>query len=326
MAADALSATRPPASRPASPLRRLRRALDRHWYGWAMVLPVVIVMAVLVLYPLGKGIYYSLTDANESNVARHIGMNHIPATYHMVWFKNYADILSDGYFWGRLVWTVVWTVCCVTLQVSLGMALAVMLNRRVRGRAVYRALLIVPWAVPAFVSVFAWRLMLNSQYGVFNSVLTHLGLPAQDWLGSPTAMKVAVVIVNVWIGIPFNMVAMLGGLQAIPRELYEAAEMDGASPWQRFTGVTLPGLRPVTATVVMLGTIWTFNQFPVIWLMLGQTTDDSADILVTAAYRLIGSGVSDYAGAAAYGVLILAVLLAFSTYYRKQINRGEAVS
>ncbi|MGW0880379.1 carbohydrate ABC transporter permease [Streptomyces sp. NPDC002671] len=311
-------------SRPAR-VSALRRSWEKYWYAWAMVTPVAIVIGVLVLYPLGYGFYQSLTDANEANVATTIGAFHRPATYKFVGFDNYWHILSgaDGDFYPRLVWTVVWTVSCVALQVGLGMGLAVLLNRKMRLRGFYRAMLILPWAVPSFIGVFAWRLMLNSQYGVFNDILTSVGLPAQDWLGTSLAQKVAVIMVNVWIGIPFNMVAVLGGLQSIPKELYEAAEMDGASPWQRFVNVTLPGLRPVTNTVILLGCIWTFNMFNVIYLLLGNNTTGDTDILVTFAFRKAFTGISDYAGAATYGIIILALLMAFSTFYRRNTLKSE---
>ncbi|MEU2742506.1 sugar ABC transporter permease [Streptomyces sp. NPDC007095] len=303
----------------------LRRSWDKYWYAWAMVTPVAIVLTVLVLYPLGYGIYQSLTDANESNVASTIGAFHRPATYKFVGLDNYWHVLSgaDSDFYPRLLWTVIWTVSCVTLQVGIGMGLAVLLNRKVRFRGFYRAMLILPWAVPSFIGVFAWRLMLNSQYGVFNEIITAFGLPAQDWLGTPLAQKIAVIMVNVWIGVPFNMVAVLGGLQSIPKELYEAAEMDGASPWQRFVNVTLPGLRPVSNTVILLGCIWTFNMFNVIYLLLGNNTSGDADILVTFAFRKAFTGISDYAGAATYGIIILALLLAFSTFYRRSTLKSE---
>ncbi|GGU78170.1 ABC transporter permease [Streptomyces filipinensis] len=304
---------------------RLRRSWDKYWYAWAMVTPVAVVIAVLVLYPLGYGFYQSLTNANESNVAATIGAFHRPATYDFVGLDNYWHVLSgaDGDFYPRLVWTVVWTVCCVALHVAIGMGLAVLLNRKMRLRGFYRAMLILPWAVPSFIGVFAWRLMLNSQFGVFNEIITAVGLPEQNWLGTPLAQKVAVIMVNVWIGVPFNMVALLGGLQSIPKELYEAAEMDGASPWQRFVNVTLPGLRPVSNTVILLGCIWTFNMFNVIYLLLGNNTTGDTDILVTFAFRKAFTGISDYAGAATYGIIILALLLAFSTFYRRNTLKSE---
>ena len=319
-------ARRPCAPRPGL-VTTLKRSWDKYWYAWAMVAPVVIVIGVLVMYPLGYGTYLSFTNANERNVAQNIGPIHIPASYTFVGLHNYWQILSgqEGDFYPRLEWTVVWTVSCVAITYAIGLGMATLLNRPMRFRLFYRLTLILPWAVPAFIGVFAWRLMFNSQYGVFNDIITAAGLPAQDWLGTPFAQKVAVIIVNVWAGVPFMMVALLGGLQAIPHELYEAAEMDGATPFQRFVNVTLPGLRPVTSTVILLSTVWTFNMFPIIYLLLGTNTTGDTDILVTHAYEMaFGGGASDYAGASTYGIVILLILIAFSTFYRRQIKPEQA--
>ncbi|EME96367.1 putative maltose ABC transporter permease [Streptomyces mobaraensis NBRC 13819 = DSM 40847] len=304
---------------------RARRSFDTHWYAWAMVLPVVVVLAVLVGYPLGRGIYLSLTDANEANVGRTIGVNHIPSTYEFVGLDNYWKVLSgqEGHFYGRLGWTVVWTAACVFLHYAIGLGLALLLNRRMRFRALYRVLLILPWAVPAFVATFSWRLMFNEKYGVLNAMLEKLGVGAVDWLGDSTLQKMSAVAVNVWLGVPFMMVAILGGLQSIPAELHEAAEMDGASPWQRFRHVTLPGLRPVSGTVILLGTIWTFNMFQVIYLLIGQGASSESEILVTYSYRLAFQGIRDYAGSATYGILILSLLLVFAVFYRRLLARQE---
>ncbi|WP_328913077.1 MULTISPECIES: carbohydrate ABC transporter permease [unclassified Streptomyces] len=307
-------------------LTSIRRSWDKHWYAWAMIAPVVIVIGVLVMYPLVYGIYLSFTNATESNVAKNIGPVHIDATYHFVGLHNYWQILSgqDGDFYPRLEWTIVWTVSCVAITYAIGLGMAMLLNRPVRFRLFYRLALILPWAVPAFIGVFAWRLMFNSQYGVFNDVITSFGLPSQDWLGTPFAQKIAVILVNIWCGVPFMMVAILGGLQSIPNELYEASEMDGASPRQRFLNVTLPGLRPVTSTVILLSTVWTFNMFPIIYLLLGNNTTGDTDILVTYAYQKAFTGVSDYSGAAAYGIVILLILVAFSTFYRRQLKSEQS--
>jgi arabinogalactan oligomer/maltooligosaccharide transport system permease protein len=300
----------------------LRRALDRHWYAWAMVAPVVIVLALLVLYPLARGLWFSLTDANESNIGRTIGPNHIPSTYQFVGLDNYRHVLSgaEGHFYPVLAWTVTWTLVCVALHYGLGLALALLLNQRARFRTGYRIMLILPWAVPPFVSVFAWRLLLNGQAGIVNKALGGLGLPAVAWLSDPTWQKVSVIGVNTWIGVPFMMVALLGGLQSIPAELYEAAEMDGASAWHRFRYVTVPSLRPISNTVILLGCIWTFNQFAIIFLLVGQAAGASSQILVTYAYQLAFSGVRDYSGSATYGALILSLLLVFAVVYKRRLG------
>ncbi|MFF7649599.1 carbohydrate ABC transporter permease [Streptomyces sp. NPDC007983] len=290
-----------------------------------MVAPVVIVLGLIIGYPLGRGVYLSLTDANEANVERTIGINHIPATYRFTGLDNLTAVLKDQVFLDRLLWTVTWTVSCVTVTFGLGLGLAVLLNRRFAGRAVYRSMLILPWAVPAFVSVFAWRLLYNEKNGILNKLLDGGGIDAVPWLNDPTLAKIAVIAVNVWLGVPFMLVALLGGLQSIPGERYEAAEMDGASPWQRFRHITLPGLRPVSATVVLLSTIWTFNMFPVIYLLTRGGPGDATEILVTYAYRIsFVNSPRDYGGASAWGVLILLILMLFAVVYRRALRKqGE---
>ncbi|NSC21351.1 sugar ABC transporter permease [Streptomyces albus subsp. chlorinus] len=303
-------------------MKRIIALSARHWYAWTMVAPVALVLGLIVGYPLGRGVYLSLTDADEANVERHIGVNHIPASYEFVGLDNYRSILTDGVFWDRLGWTALWTAACVGLTFALGLGLANMLNRTVRGRAFYRVAMIVPWGIPAFVSVFAWKMLFNEKNGLLNKVLDGGGIDGVPWLGDPTWAKVAVVAVNVWLGVPFMIVAMLGALQAIPGELYEAAEMDGAGPWQRFRHITLPGVRAVSGTVILLSTIWTFNMFPVIFLLTRGGPEDSTEILVTYAFRLsFVNSPRDFATSAAWGVLILLLLSLFTVVYRRALRR-----
>ncbi|MEV4732060.1 sugar ABC transporter permease [Saccharopolyspora sp. NPDC049426] len=300
----------------------MRNFLARYWFGYAMVLPVVAVLALLVVLPLLQGVHFGFTDINDTNIANPVLDRE--ARYSFVGWDNYLNVLSGsaafGSFWATLVRTVIWTFACVVCHYGIGLGLAMLLNRRMRGRGLYRVLLILPWAVPVFISAFAWRYLLNADYGLLNWVLETLGLPGQVWLGQSDLALVSVIVVNVWLGVPFMMVALLGGLQAIPSDLYEAAEMDGATPWQRFVNVTLPGLRPVSSSVVLLGVIWTFNMFPVIYLITGN--NPHTRILVTYAFERFFSGATrDYAIASTYGVLILSVLLVFAAIYRRAMAR-----
>ncbi|GAA2658188.1 sugar ABC transporter permease [Streptomyces aculeolatus] len=303
----------------------LKQSYSRHWYAYAMVAPVVAVLGVLVAYPLGRGVYLSLTDATSDNVGRTIGVNKIPDSFSFVGFDHYVEILTGSAadtFWKQFVWTLFWTAACVALHYGIGLGLAVLLNRRMRGRTLYRLALILPWAVPTFVTVFSWRMIL-ADGGVLNSAFASVGMPEPAWLSEPFWQRTAAIVVNTWCGVPFMMVSLLGGLQSIPGELYEAAETDGATPWQRFRHVTLPGLRAVSSTVIMLGVIWTFNQFIVIFLLFGSTAPDT-EILVTWAYRLgFGQTPRDYAGSAAYGVIILSMLVVLVSVYRRWLNRNE---
>ncbi|MET8175591.1 carbohydrate ABC transporter permease [Streptomyces clavifer] len=303
------------------PPSRLRRALSVHWYAWTMVAPVVIVIGVIIGYPLFRGLWLSLTNADERNVARSIGVNEIPATYEFVGVDNYVDALTGGQFLSTLGWTLVWTVSCVGVTFCLGMALANILNRKIAGRSAYRMALILPWAIPGFVSVFAWRFLYNEDRGLLNKLLTGSGFDGIPWLNDPTWAKFSVIAVNVWLGVPFIMVALLGGLQSIPSEQYEAAEMDGATAWQRFRHVTLPGLRPVSTTVILLSTIWTFNMFPVIFLLTRGGPGEATQILVTQAYKFsFEISPRDFAQSSTWGVLILVLLMLFAVVYRRVLR------
>jgi arabinogalactan oligomer / maltooligosaccharide transport system permease protein len=324
-----------PARAPSRPPGRIRRAAATHWYAWAMVVPVVIVLGVLVLYPLVRGIFISFTDLNESNQRDEICTKVLgggtecvpnPNAAEFVGLDNYVAILTGekGEFWLQFVNTLVWTASCVALHYAIGLALAVMLNRKIRGRGIYRVLLIVPWAVPAFVSAFAWKFIFNERNGLANLALTSLGLEPVAWFSERWTSLFTAIVTNVWLGVPFMMVALLGGLQSISADLYEAAEMDGATPWQRFVNVTLPGLRPVSATVILLGTIWTFNMFPIIFLVTEGQPAGQTEILVTGAFRAAFEGIRQYAFASAYGMLILSMLVVFAVAYRKMLSRqGE---
>lgn len=314
---------------------RLRRSWEKHWYAWAMVAPVVIVLAVLILYPLVRGIVISFTNLTEANQLAEIctktltgGEECVPNqnSWEFVGIDNYTKVLTGevGEFWQQFWVTLVWTVSCVVFHYGLGLGLAVLLNRKVRGRGIYRVLLILPWAVPGFVSAFAWRFMFNQNFGLINGVLTSIGLEPVAWFDQQGTALLTAIVTNIWLGVPFMMVSLLGGMQSISAELYEAATIDGASSWQRFINVTLPGLRSVSMTVILLGTIWTFNMFPIIFLVTGGEPAGKTEILVTGAYRAAFQGIRNYSLSATYGVLILSILLVFATFYRRALRRqGE---
>lgn len=307
---------------------RLKQGFDRHWYAYAMVIPTVLVLGVLVIYPLFQGIYQSFTDLNESNQRAEICTKVLggaetcrpnPNRAEFVGIDNYVSVLSGevGDFWLQFGNTLVWTVACVTFHYGLGLGLAVMLNRRLSGRSIYRVLLIVPWAVPAFVSAFAWRFLFDQRFGLINASLEAVGIDPVAWFDQRWTSLFTAIVTNIWLGVPFMMVALLGGLQSIPQDLYEAAEMDGTTAWQRFRHVTLPGLRPVSSTVILLGTIWTFNMFPIIFFVTRGQPAGQTEILVTGAFRAAFEGIRNYSLAATYGVLILSMLVVFATVYRR---------
>lgn len=290
---------------------------ERMWVAYAFLAPVAVVMAVIVIYPLIGSIVSSFTDLNRSNAATVFR----PGSESFIGIGNYTTILASEEFRGRLMWTVVWTAVNVLFHFTIGLGLALLLNQKFRGRTAYRLILMLPWAVPAFISAVSWRYIFNGEYGVLNQFLATFGIDGPNWLSDPFWAYVAPIIVNVWLGVPFMMVALLGGMQSIPQDLYEAARVDGANRRQSFWNITIPQLKSVSVAVTMLGIIWTFNLFVVIFLTTGGGPGGRTDILVTESFNLFQAG--QYAQAATYSVIILSLLLVFVTIYQRVFRTEE---
>jgi len=289
-------------------------------YPYLYVLPAFIVMALLVFYPLGLALFYSITDMNQYNM----GTPYVKPSYKVVWARNYLEAVKDPQLI-RIFWqTAVWTVTCVFFHATLGLFLAMLLNRKFKGRAIYRTILLVPWAVPSFISAFSWSWLFNYEYGFINLVIRKFGGTPIAWLTEPFWAMSAAIITNVWLGVPFMMVIMLGGLQSIPEDIYEAALVDGASRVQKFFRITLPLLKPIALPAVLLGFIWTFNMFNVIYLVTGGGPYHRTEILVTYAYKQAFEN-WNFGLASTYGVMITMILIIFTLFYQG-ISResGEA--
>jgi arabinogalactan oligomer/maltooligosaccharide transport system permease protein len=234
------------------------------------------------------------------------------ADHRFVGLAQFAELLSQPVLYATLGKSLLWTALNVSFHVAFGVLVALLLHRPLRGRALYRTLLILPWAMPQYISALTWRGMFHYEYGAINLVLRQwLHLPAVPWLSDPVWAFLAPVICNIWLGFPFMMVVTLGGLAAIPRDLYEAAELDGASAWDKFRNITLPQIRPVLTPAVLLGTIWTFNNMLVIWLVSdGGQPADRTHIMVTYIYK-VAFTYYRYSYAAAFSVVAFVLLFAF---------------
>lgn len=276
------------------------------------LLPTALVLALIVGYPFLYNFWLSLTNWNLFHFRdpRFIGPSH------------YLRIFGEPELYRVFGKTVLWTAVNLAGHFTLGLAAALLLNRQLRGRGLYRALLILPWAMPQYISALTWRGMFNVEYGAVNLLLGKLGVAPVGWFSSETAAFLAPTITNIWLGFPFIMVVALGGLQSIPRELYEAAAIDGAGPWRRFRSITLPLLRPVLLPALVLGTIWTFNNLNVIWLVTNQGMPaDKTHILVTYVYKAAFTYYR-YGYAAAFSVLIFVILVFIVRGYRK-VSEGS---
>ena len=264
--------------------------------------PALLVMAVVVLYPFLYNVVISFSNLNLTHFHN----------WRLTGLRNYLEVLSESSFWYFFFKTLLWTVLNLVFHVGIGVFLAVILNHNLRGRSVFRTLLILPWAVPQYITALTWRGMFNAEYGAVNLILDrYLGFQI-PWLSTEWGAFTTCLITNIWLGFPFMMIIALAGLQSIPGELYEAADMDGASGWQKFRHITVPLLKPVMTPAVILGVIWTFNNFNVVWLVSnGGEPSDTNHILVSwvykAAFTYFRMGY-----AAAFSMIIFAILLMFS--------------
>lgn len=297
-------------------------------YLW--LLPILISMAAIVYYPLIYGIVLSFTNANQDNIALHLGSTTLPATYKFVGFQNYIDIIQSWFTPGSdgahiLLQTVIWIVANIVLHFVISLGLALILNRKMRFRAIYRVLLMVPWAMPQYVSAFGWLFLFNQQYGFIDVALQSMHLPIIPWASDPNWALVSVIVVNVWLGIPFTTVTLLGGLQSIPTEMYEASAIDGATRWQALRFITLPMLRPIAFLVTLLDVIWTFNAFSIIYLITQGGPFNRTQTLVTYAWVQAIQGKQLFGVGGAYGVIILLILLIFTFFYSRLLRANETV-
>lgn len=288
--------------------REVAKAPLARWrFAFVWVAPAFSAMALLVVLPFLVGAAVSLFDYDQQQWT-FVGMAHF---VDIVLARDFP-LTSPLSFWSTLAVTIAWTVANVILHVGIGVALAMLLREPwVRLRGVFRALLILPWAVPSYITALIWKGMFHRQFGAINGLLVAVGLEPVSWFAQWSTAFAANVTTNTWLGFPFMMVVTLGALQAIPRDLEEAAEVDGASGWQRFRHVTLPLLKPALLPAVILGSVWTFNMFNVIYLVSGGEPDGGTDILISQAYRWAFTRGHRYGYAAAYAVLIFGVLVLY---------------
>ena len=294
----------------------------RHALPIMMLAPAIVAVSFLIVYPFFFEFRLAFANLNLYTIADWLDGGDLG----WVGFRHFINVFTTSplqtiSFWGLLGRTLIWTVVNLVFHVSLGLALALLLNRIVRARSIYRTFLIIPWAMPQVVAVLAWRGEFHPQFGFVNVLLRYVGIEGINWWSDPLPVFISCCIVNIWLGIPFMMVVFLGGLQSIPKSYYEAASIDGASKLTQFREITIPLLKPVVVPSVTLGTIWTFNNINVIYLMTGQNGgNEYADILVSAWYKSAFS-YSRYSFSAAFAVVIFFILL-FVTLIWMKISKG----
>lgn len=281
-----------------------------------LLAPALAVVLAVVAFPFVFNVVLSFSNANIYHIR----------DWRLVGLKQYSAVFGQAMFWGILLKTIIWTLLNIVFHVTIGVLLAVVLHQKfIRGKAAWRVLLILPWALPQYITALTWRGMFNYEYGAVNLLLVkYLHATPVQWLTSPLEAFGAVLIANIWLGFPFMMVIALGGLQSIPEDLYEAADVDGASKWFQFWNITVPLLRPVMIPAITLGIIWTFNNINVVWLVSnGGEPADSTHILVSYVYKA-AFNMYRFGWAAALSVVIFAILAIFAQVFLNRTRATEA--
>lgn len=289
--------------------REIRSSLHAYAYVGPMALTVFVLVFVPFVVATGVSLF-----AHTSGEWTFVGLRNF------LWILSARDfgVTDPMSFYFTLAVTVLWTALNVVLHVTIGVALAMLMRHRwgpIRG--VYRVLLIVPWAVPNYITALIWRGMFHRQFGAINDLLGLLGLEPVSWFAHFWTALAANVATNTWLGFPFMMVVTLGALQAIPKDLEEAAEVDGAGAVRRFFHVILPLLRPALVPAIVLGSVWTFNMFNIVYLVSGGEPDGASEILISEAYRWAFTRQEQYGYASAYGVLVFLSLLLYSRLVKR---------
>ena len=277
--------------------------------AYAYVVPALIGLATLTFYPIAYGVWLAFTDASQS----HLGQESWNG------LANFATVGTSPGVVRVFLFTMVWTFSNVAAHVALGLLLAYVLTRPgVRGRTAYRTILLLPWAIPGYISVLAWNGILQPD-GLLNAILG----TATDFTATPNTARLSVILVNVWLGIPFMMMVLSGALQGIGTDMFEAAELEGVSRWDQFVHLTLPNLKGILVPISLLGFIFTFNNFNTIYLMtrgnpyVGFGEPGATDTLVTYVFS-VAFDYGQYGVAAAWSVAIFFLLVAFSYVYVKR--------
>ncbi len=283
---------------------------------WLFVMPAIIIVGLLFVYPFLSSIYFSFTTKNL-----------LSPNYQFVGLENYRKVLADPDFWNSFFNSLKWTFFSLVGQVLVGFILALAIHRIKRFKWLYRTLLIIPWAFPTIVIAFSWQWILNGVYGYLPNLIVKLGLmnnPPAFFTDSTWAF-VCLVGINIWFGAPLIMVNVLSALQTVPQEQFEAARIDGASSWQVFRFITLPHIRVVIGLLVVLRTIWIFNNFDIVYLLTGGGPSNTTTTLPIFAYNL-GWGTQLLGRSSAVTVLLFLFLLTICLLYFYIIRKWEKES
>ena len=299
------------------PAPRRRAVRWRNLGDYLFLLPAVLYITATMLFPVAYNIRMSLEDVNIQTF--------LSGNAPFVGLDNYRTVIDDPAFQHAIGTSILFTSASLVVQFTLGFALALFFNRPFPGSGIIRALFLLAWLLPTVVSGSVFRWMLDGDFGVINYALRELSLidRPQHWLINPNSALAGTILANIWVGIPFNMVLLLAGLQSIPQTLYEAASVDGAGAWHRFRSLTLPLMRPVSLSVLLLGIIYTFKVFDLIYVMTAGGPVNATTVLPIYTYQLTFQFFRFGQGAAA-ATLMLVGLIGVAIAYLWWTRREEA--
>lgn len=288
--------------------------------GYIYVLPAFIYMLFFVGYPIISNIVLSLQDVTlstfKSNKRIFVGL------------QNYIDLFQkDHVLVTALTNTLIFTIGCLIFQFIIGFALAVLFNKRFTFSKPIRGILMMPWMMPITVTALIFKFVFGTDVGIVNYILKSIGLITAniDWLTNPATAMTAIIITNIWIGIPFNMILISTGLTTIPAELYESASIDGANKLQAFQKITLPLMKPTIESVLILGFIYTFKVYDLVWVMTSGGPVNSTHMLSTYSYKL-SFNMFQYSQGAAVANILFVILFFVSLLYLRTVYTEEKIS
>ena len=285
---------------------------QRRLVPYIFIAPNLLVFTVFVLVPIVFAFYISLNEWSLIGTPEFVGLG------------NYVEMLGDGQFWRSLYNTLIYTVGTVPTSIALGLLVAVGLNRKLPGRALLRSLFFVPVIISLVAVALIASWMFNDNYGVINVALGALGFEGVPWLSSPVWAMPSLIITTLWIRVGFCMVIYLASLQSIPAELYDAAQVDGATSWRQFRHITWPLLGPTTFLLLILNVIYSLHVFDLIYVMTGGGPGSSTTVLVQYIYQMAFQE-SEMGYASAVGVVLYAMLLAFTVFQWRMTRQGDNV-
>jgi multiple sugar transport system permease protein len=294
-----------------------RLMTNRNWLGFWFMLPAAAFLILFLVYPLGLGIWLSFTDARLGRGGVFVGL------------ENYEFLSDDPTFWLIVFNTILYTTVASTIKFAVGLYLALLLNERLPFKAIIRAVVLIPFIVPTVLSAIAFWWLFDPQFSIISWSLMKLGLITQyiNFLGDPWNARWSVIFANIWRGVPFVAITLLAGLQTVSPSLYEAATIDGATPWQRFRYITYPLLTPIIAVVMTFSVLFTFTDFQLIWVMTRGGPVNATHLMATYSYqRAIMSGYLGEGSAIATAMipfLLGAILVSWFGLQRRKWQQGE---